>query len=151
MSETLVLASVLLCNGLAAGVLTASELGQFPLMARLPADEYIRTHAFFSTRYDPFMPTCLILTVLGDLALAVTADDPLAQGLSATAAVLAAGAVLIAITRNVPLNAWVRSLDPQAPPRDWRERRASWGRWNLRRCVLVAVALVANCATVAIS
>ncbi|MDX2938459.1 DUF1772 domain-containing protein [Streptomyces ipomoeae] len=151
MFHTLVLASVLLCNGLAAGVLTASELGQFPLMARLPADQYIRTHAFFSTRYDPFMPTCLLLTVLGDLTLAVTADDPLVQGLSGAAALCAAGAVLIALTRNVPLNNWVRAVDPHAPPRDWRERRAAWGRWNLRRCVLVATALVANCATVAIS
>ncbi|MFJ2115907.1 MULTISPECIES: anthrone oxygenase family protein [unclassified Streptomyces] len=151
MFDTLVLASVLLCNGLAAGVLTASELGQFPLMVRLPADQYIRTHAFFSTRYDPFMPTCLLLTVLGDLVLAVTADDPLVQGLSGAAALLSAGAVIIALTRNVPLNNWVRSLDPQDPPRDWRRRRAAWGRWNLRRCLLVAAALVANCAIVATS
>ncbi|MFJ2608271.1 anthrone oxygenase family protein [Streptomyces sp. NPDC091279] len=147
----LVLAAVLLCNGLAAGVLTASELGQFPLLARLPADQYIRTHAFFSTRYDPFMPTCLLLTVLGDLTLAVTADTPAARGLSGAAALLAACAVLVSLTRNVPLNTWVRSLDPHDPPGDWRLRRAAWGRWNLRRCVLVAAALVANCVTVALS
>lgn len=150
MFNAVVLASVLLCSGLAAGVLTASELGSFPLMARLPADQYVRTHAFYSTRYDPFMPACLILTVLGDLTLAVTADGPLVRGLYGAAATCATGAIVIALTRNVPLNIWVRSVDPHHPPQDWQARRAAWGRWNLRRCVLVVTALVANCATVAV-
>jgi uncharacterized membrane protein len=144
------LAAVLLCNGLAAGVLTASELASFPLMARLPAEQYVRTHAFYSTRYDPFMPTCLFLTLLGDLALAVTVDDPFVTGLHGAAALCAAGAIVIALTRNVPLNIWVRSVDPHNPPRDWQDRRAAWGRWNLRRCVLVVMALVANCLTIAV-
>src|SRR4051794_28848292 len=112
MFHEVVLAAVLLCNGLAAGVLTASELASFPLMARLPADQYVRTHAFFSTRYDPFMPACLILTVLGDLALAVTLHGPFTRGLYGTAAVCAAAAIVIAVARNVPLNVWVRSVDP---------------------------------------
>lgn len=147
MFYAVVLASVLLVNGLAAGVMVGSELGAFPLMVQLPADRYVQTHAFFSTRYDPFMPVCLIVTVLGDLVLAAFGAGLVDRGLYGFAALCVAAAIVIAITRNVPLNIWVRSVDPANPPEDWKARRAGWGEWNRRRCVLVVVALVANCAT----
>jgi uncharacterized membrane protein len=150
MLHAAVLALVLLLNGLAAGVLTASELGQFPLMARLPADRYVQTHAFFSTRYDPFMPVCLVVTTLGDLFLAVTSTRLVDRGLYGVAAVCVAVAILIALTRNVPINTWVRSVDPRNPPEDWKARRAAWGEWNRRRCILVVTALAAQCATIAV-
>ncbi len=150
MFHAVVLASVLLFNGLAAGVLLGSQIGPFPLMLRLPADRYVQTHAFFSTRYDPFMPLCLLLTSLGSLVLTASGTGLVDRCLHGVAAVCAGATIVIAITFNVPLNAWVRSVDPNNPPKDWMTRRAAWGEWNRRRCVLVLTALVANCATIAV-
>ena len=80
----LVFPVVLLCNGFAAGVLAWGQLGGWPLMRSLPDPEYVELHRFFSTRYDPFMPICMIVTIVGDLILA-----PLLPGL--------AGAVLVVL------------------------------------------------------
>jgi len=139
---------VLLANGLAAGVLVGSQLGGFPLMAALPPDRYVHAHAFFSTRYDPFMPTCLVGTVVGDVLLAVLVDPPAVRALYVLGAVLATGTVLISLTKNVPINKWVQALDPDRLPAgfDPDERRRQWGRWNYVRSVLAVSALVTNCA-----
>ena len=145
MLSNFVIPVVLLVNGLAAGVLVGTELGGFPLMAALPADRYVQAHAFFSTRYDPFMPACLVLTVLGDAVLAaVTSGGP--SALHALAGIAALGTVVISLTKNVPLNKWVRTVDPRNPPDDWQERRRRWGQWNRRRAVMVTLALALNCA-----
>ncbi|GLZ33838.1 hypothetical protein Lesp02_60260 [Lentzea sp. NBRC 105346] len=136
---------VLLMNGLSAGVLVGSQLGGFPLMASLPPDRYVYTHAFFSTRYDPFMPICLVGTVVGDAALAVLSPD--ARALYAVGALLALITVLVSVTKNVPINKWVQRLDPERLPDgfDPSSRRSSWGRWNLTRSCLAVAALLANC------
>ncbi|WP_298796339.1 DUF1772 domain-containing protein [uncultured Pseudonocardia sp.] len=137
---------VVLANGLAAGVLMGTQLGGWPLLAELPADRYVHAHAFFATRYDPFMPVCLLVTVLGDAALAVLAGGP-ARVLTAVAAVLAAATVLISLTKNVPINRWVRTLDPDHLPADFdrHDPRPHWGVWNTLRAALTTLALMANC------
>ncbi|WP_067563145.1 DUF1772 domain-containing protein [Nocardia acidivorans] len=151
MTANIVLALVVLANGLAAGVLVGTELGGFPLMRALPADQYVTTHAFFSTRYDPFMPACLLGTVLGDTAavlLAGSATQALFFGLAAAAALVT---ILISLTKNVPLNKWVQRADPHRPPADWQARRTNWGLWNRRRTLLVSAAFVANCVAIALA
>lgn len=146
----LVLPLVLLLNGLAAGVLVGANLGAYPLMVAQPAERYVEVHAFLATRYDPFMPICLIGTVLGDALLAAAGGSGLPRVLLAAAAVLAACAVVVSVTRNVPINRWVRSADPGRLPGDWQRRRRVWGVWNRTRGVLVVLALLANCTATAL-
>ena len=151
--STLLTPLVLLANGLAAGVLVGTLLGGFPYLSVLTADRYVHAHAFFSTRYDPFMPVCLLTTVLGSAVLAALTDRPAARVLHLAAALLAAGTVTISITKNVPTNRLMRRLDPARLPAgfDPAGTRHTWGRWNQRRSWLAVTALVANCAALALT
>ncbi|HJP80314.1 MAG TPA: DUF1772 domain-containing protein [Pseudonocardiaceae bacterium] len=138
---------VLLLNGLAAGVLVGAQLGGFPLMVDLPPGQYVHAHAFFATRYDPFMPACLLGTVLGDLVLAFAPAEGAVRALHVIGAVFAALTVVVSVTKNVPINRWVRSLDPENLPADFErlDRRHEWGAWNARRGGLAVLALLVNC------
>jgi uncharacterized membrane protein len=151
--SALLLPVVLLANGLAAGVLLGTLLGGFPYLAVLAPDRYVHAHAFFSTRYDPFMPVCLLVTVFGSAGLAAPAGHPGARLLHLAAAVLAAGTVAISLTRNVPTNRLVRRLDPERLPAGFDPVgvRRSWGRWNTRRSWLAVAALTANGAALALT
>jgi hypothetical protein len=137
---------LLLCNGLAAGVLFGTQLGGFPYLASLPTDRYVHAHAFFGQRYDPAMPICLVGTVALDAVLAVGASEPAARTLFAVAGVLAAATALISVTKNAPVNRWMRTIDPDNLPDDFRDPRHAWGTWNRRRSLITIAALVANCA-----
>lgn len=143
---------VLLANGLSAGVLTGTQLGGWPLLAELPTDRYVHAHAFFATRYDPFMPICLVLTVLGDVFLAVAGGQPLARTLFVVAALAALATVTISLTKNVPVNKWVQTLDPEDLPDDFasKDPRRHWGAWNRRRTLLTVFALLLNCTALAV-
>lgn len=143
---------VVLLNGLAAGVLLGTQLGGFPLLASLPADRYVHAHAFFAGRYDPWMPICLMGTLAGDIALALVTAGDAVSALFAAAAVLAAAVSVISWAKNVPINRWVRTLDPDNLPADFDglERRDDWGVWNRRRAVLTIAALVVNCGALAV-
>ncbi|MFF3323743.1 anthrone oxygenase family protein [Streptomyces sp. NPDC002889] len=144
--------AVVLVNGLAAGVLFGTQLGGWPLLAALPADRYVHAHAFFATRYDPAMPLCLLGTLIGDAVLAVVAPDAAVRALFIAAAVLAAATVTISLTKNVPVNKWVQTLDPDNLPDDFEanDPRWNWGAWNQRRSVLTLCALLANCLALAL-
>ncbi|GHF22119.1 anthrone oxygenase family protein [Streptomyces morookaense] len=142
----------LLLNGLAAGVLFGTQLGGFPYLASLPADRYVHAHAFFGTRYDPAMPVCLLGTIGCDTALAFLAPEPAARAGFAVAALLGAATAVISVTRNVPVNRWMRTLDPDDLPADFaaRDPRRAWGAWNRRRSVLTISALAVNCAALGV-
>ncbi|MFC5723790.1 anthrone oxygenase family protein [Streptomyces gamaensis] len=137
---------VLLAGGLSAGVLVGTQLGGWPLLAALPPARYVHAHAFFAGRYDPFMPLCFAGTLLGDLALAALVPQG-ARWAFAAGAPLVLAAMAVSVTRNVPVNRWIRTLDPDALPPDFaaRDPRPRWGRWNRVRCVLAVAALAANC------
>ncbi|MCW7945630.1 hypothetical protein AAW14_27360 [Streptomyces hygroscopicus] len=137
---------VLLLNGLAAGVLFGTQLGGFPYLASLPVDRYVHAHAFFGTRYDPAMPLCLVGTVGCDVGLAFLAPEPAARAAFAVAGALATATAVISVTRNAPVNRWMRTLDPDNLPADFTDPRRSWGAWNRRRSLLTIAALVVNCA-----
>ncbi|GAA2637526.1 hypothetical protein GCM10010399_83410 [Dactylosporangium fulvum] len=146
---------VLLASGLAGGVLVGAQLGGYPLLASLPPAQYVHAHAFFATRYDPFMPICLLGTVAGDLALAVTVGESGPRAGFAVGALLAACTVAVSVTKNVPINRWVRGLQERAEqlaasPAELFERRQRWGRWNSVRCCLAVLALAANCFALAL-
>lgn len=142
---------VILASGLGAGVLVGSQLGGWPLLVAMPPERYIQAHAFLSTRYDPFMPVCLVGAVLGDALLSVLAPSTGVRVLFALAAVLGAATVTISIVKNVPINRWVRTMDPDRLPDDFADQdpRESWGRWNQARTGLAVLALLVNCAALA--
>ncbi|WP_267242499.1 DUF1772 domain-containing protein [Streptomyces sp. PR69] len=144
--------AVVLLNGLAAGVLFGTQLGGWPLLAALPADRYVHAHAFFATRYDPAMPLCLLGTLVGDVVLAVIAPDNAVRTLFIVGAVLAAVTVTISLTKNVPVNKWVQTLDPDNLPDDFEanDPRWNWGAWNARRSWLTVLALLVNCTALAL-
>ncbi|WP_431999864.1 DUF1772 domain-containing protein [Streptomyces sioyaensis] len=143
----LVVPLVLLANGLAAGILVGTQLGGWPLLASLSPRRYVHAHAFFATRYDPFMPVCFLGTVLGDVLLAAGVPQTAARWAFGGSVPLVLAAVVISVTRNVPVNRWIRTLDPEALPPDFADRdpRPHWGVWNRGRCVLAVTALLANC------
>lgn len=141
---------VLLCNGLAAGVLVGTLLGGVPLLLALPDDRYVHAHAFFASRFDPFMPACFVLTLLGDITLAsgaIAAGGTGARVLFGLAAALALAAMVISLLKNVPINKYVQDLDPERLPGDFAatDPRYAWRTWNLVRSVLAVLSLVANC------
>lgn len=145
---SLLLPVVLVASGLAAGVLAGTQLGGFPLLAALPADRYVHAHAFFATRYDPFMPTCFVVTAVGDVVLAVLAPEAAVSALFVLGALLTVTTMTVSVRKNVPVNKWVRTLDPKRLPDDFDrlDPRASWGLWNRVRSGLAALAFLVNCA-----
>jgi uncharacterized membrane protein len=142
-----------LATGLAAGGLVISVLGGAPLLLALPKERYVPIHQFLVTRFDPFMPICLIVGLVGDILIAVVAEGGAARALSGVAAVLLLAAVSVSLTKNVPINKWVATLDPAALPSDWErlDPRLRWRNWNLVRTVLTVGALLANVVAVAVS
>jgi uncharacterized membrane protein len=144
---------VLLTSGLAAGVLTGTQLGGWPLLESMPPGRYVAAHAFLSTRYDPFMPVCFVVTAVGDGVLAVLAAGAPMATLFGAAAVLALSAVVVSLAKNVPVNKWLRTLDPDDLPDDFAERdpRRHWGGWNWARTALAVLALLVNCVAVGLA
>jgi uncharacterized membrane protein len=143
----------LLANGLAAGVLVATVLGVVPFYRTLPADQYVRAHAFAVGRYDPFQPVCLLITFAADMTILVTEPSAAVRALCGAAGFLAGSVVVVSLTRNVPMNRWIKVQDPRALPAGWdfEAFRSRWARWNGTRTLLAVLALLLNtCAAVAL-
>lgn len=134
---------VLLTAGLSAGVLTGTVLGGAPLLMALPTERYVHAHGFFATRYDPFMPICLVATFLGDLLLGVLVGGP-AGAVFVVAGLLAGSVVTISLLKNAPVNRWMATLDPERLPEDFRDPRPEWMAWNKIRTALAVGSLVGN-------
>ena len=134
---------VLLTSGLAAGVLTGTVLGGAPRLMALPTERYVHAHGFFATRYDPFMPVCLVLTCVGDLVLAFLAPGA-AAAVFGVAGVLAGSVAVISLLKNAPVNRWMASLDPERLPADFADPRREWVAWNKLRTGIAVAALVGN-------
>ena len=80
------------------------------------------------------------------------APEPVARAAFAVAAVLAAATSVISVAKNVPVNRWMRTLDPENLPADFADRdpRLDWGAWNRRRSLLTIAALLVNCAALGV-
>lgn len=142
------LATVLLCQGLAAGVMLSTVIGLVPLTLALPYGRYVEMIQFMWPRYDPFMPIVNGLAFLGSVALAIVVSGSLARVSFGLAALLLAVVMAISVVKNVPVNRYVMSLDPDQCPADWHERdpRAYWRKWNTIRTSLVLASFAANLA-----
>lgn len=134
---------VLLTAGLSAGVLTGTVLGGAPLLMALPTKRYVHAHGFFATRYDPFMPACLVITLIGDLLLAVLASGA-SSVIFAISGLLAGSVTVVSLLKNAPVNRWMASLDPERLPEDFQDPRKEWVAWNTRRTGLAVGALIGN-------
>ncbi|MEW9547194.1 anthrone oxygenase family protein [Nonomuraea sp. NPDC050783] len=143
----------LLGSGLAAGILLSTTLGIIPLMETFPADRYVYSHRYLWGRYDPFMPICFGLTVVADAVLAVVTPGGAARPLFAAAAVVLCCVMGISITKQVPINRWVKSMDPEALPADFDrlDPRPRWRNWNLLRTVLSCAGFALNIVAATVS
>jgi uncharacterized membrane protein len=143
---------VVLTGGLAAGGLMISALGGAPMLLALPVNTYLPVHKLLVGRFDPFMPVCIITSLLSDIALAVVAPNGATHTLAAAGAALYLSVLSVSLTKNVPINRWIKTLDPANPPADWNriDPRVRWRNWNLVRTVLALLALVVNVAAVGV-
>lgn len=135
----------LLGTGLAAGGLMISVLGGAPLLLSLPVDRYIPVHKFLVTRFDPFMPISLVGGLVCD-GVVVGFSSGAARVLAILAVIALLIAVTISLTKNVPINRWVYSLDPNSVPANWDQLdpRIRWRNWNALRAAFAVLALVFN-------
>ncbi|KOV89442.1 MULTISPECIES: DUF1772 domain-containing protein [unclassified Streptomyces] len=142
----------LIGSGMGAGGLMIASLGGAPLLLSLPVDRYIPVHQFLVTRFDPFMPICMITAMLADTAAAALSDGP-ARGPEGVAAVLLLAAIVVSLVKNVPINKWVGTLEPGVVPPDWEriDPRVRWRNWNVVRTALVVAALLANALAAALA
>ncbi|MEU5357433.1 anthrone oxygenase family protein [Streptomyces albidoflavus] len=149
--EQVLMPPALLAGGLAAGGLAISVLAA-PLFTTLPTVMYVPVHQGLVTRFDPFMPVSLASCLFCDAALVLAAQGGAVRLLAAAAALLLACAMTVSITKNVPINRWLATLDPRALPADFQRRdpRTRWIRWNRVRGALAVAALVANVAAAAL-
>jgi uncharacterized membrane protein len=145
MSGILGLAAVA-CNAVAVGVFCATVLGGVPLLLALPGEEYVHAHGFLATRYDPFMPMIILLTVLIDVTMVAAGPGYVIRILAGAAGCLMVSVITISLTKNVPINRWVAAQDPRSLPGDWMQRRLRWQRWNTVRSSLAITALLVNLA-----
>jgi hypothetical protein len=138
-------------NGLAAGGSTLSVLGGAPLMLSLPAERYVPVHQFLERRMHPFMPACLLVALGADVVCTVLTSG-MARLLFAVGAALLVASIAVALTKNVPINRWISTLDAAALPADWErvDPRRRWSRWNTIRAALIMAALLTEVTAVGI-
>lgn len=136
----------MLASGLGAGGLMISVLGGAPLLLSLPTEVYVPVHMFLVKRFDPFMPACLLTTLVADLATAAVAGSWPARVLAVLAAACALTTTTISLRKNVPINKWVAGLDPDRLPENWAEvdPRVRWSTWNSVRTGFACAALACN-------
>jgi uncharacterized membrane protein len=136
----------LLTNGIATGVMLATSIGPVPFSMILSYERYVQYIKFMWARYDPLMPILNGTTFVLDVVLTLMVIGAPAAPLFGLAAALLAAVIAVSLTKNAPINRYVISLDPEAPPGDWaaRDPRIYWRNWNVVRTVLVLLALGAN-------
>ncbi|MBV9163987.1 MAG: DUF1772 domain-containing protein [Pseudonocardiales bacterium] len=147
---TYLLPFVLFGNGLAVGIMLSTVMGVVPMFLTMSYDSYVRAVQFLWPRYDPFMPAVNGLTFVLDIILAISAEDTTTRMSFVAAAVLLLLVMVISVVKNVPMNRYVMSLDPDELPDDWatRDPRVCWRNWNTTRTALALAALVSNLAAV---
>ncbi|MGC5020995.1 anthrone oxygenase family protein [Micromonospora sp. DT47] len=150
--DRLLIPIALLANGIAVGVMVSTVIGLAPMSLAVPYERYVATIQYLWKRYDPFMPIMNTLACVLDLVLLARVDDPPARALFGAAGVLLVVVMAISVVKNVPINRYVMSLDPQAQPADWArmDPRTRWRNWNLVRTALAVLAFATNLAAVSV-
>lgn len=148
----ILLPMALIASGMAAGGLMIASLGGAPLLLHLSYEKYVPVHQFLVTRFDPFMPACMMFAMVCDWLLTAFASPAAGHALAAGAGALLVGAIVISLTRNVPINRWVHTLRADSMPPNWEslDPRTRWRNWNLARTTLGVAALLLNALLVAV-
>jgi len=147
MHLTQLLATIaIFANGIAAGIMLSTVIGIVPMMLILPYGRYVQTVQFLRPRFDPVMPITNGCALALDIALAATSGPTGSIAAFATAALLLGSAMAVSITKNVPINRFIMSLDSERQPDEWAhiDPRATWRRWNLIRTALALAAFFTN-------
>ncbi|HEY1621156.1 MAG TPA: DUF1772 domain-containing protein [Streptosporangiaceae bacterium] len=147
MSLTHLLAMVAIgANGIAAGIMLSTVIGIVPMFLALPYGRYVQTVQFLRPRFDPVMPVTNGCALVLDVVLALTARPPGAVAAFAIAAALLASVMGVSITKNVPINRFIMSLDSEQQPEEWAriDPRETWRTWNLIRTSLALAAFITN-------
>jgi uncharacterized membrane protein len=133
-------------NGVAAGIMLSTVIGIVPMMRALPYAGYVQMVQFMRPRYDPIMPISNGSALLIDVVL--LASGQRGTGLHVAAALLLASVITISVSKNVPVNKYLMSLNPQDQPGNWADidPRERWQRWNSIRTSLAVLAFLCNAA-----
>jgi hypothetical protein len=136
----------LLFNGLTAGGLLIAMVGLAPVRLALPAARAVELHQLLIPRLEPLMPILLGAGAVLNGVAGFYAPDTAVHVLCIVASSLQLKAVLVAATKNAPINRWLAKLDPDALPENFaaNDPRERWRRWNTVRAVLVILSLVVN-------
>jgi uncharacterized membrane protein len=140
---------VVVCSGTVAGVFLAVTVSVVPALSALPTPRYIQVHRLLGRGYHPLMPLLVLVTLVGDVALAVTRPPVMVLALLAIAIACQVGVQLVSHLGNERLNRRVRAVDADALDPGWADPRPEWRRWHLLRTAF-AVAVFALNATVAV-
>jgi uncharacterized membrane protein len=141
-----------LTGGFAAGGLMITVLGGVPLLRALPTPrEYVTVHKFLVTRFDPFMPSCLAIALISNFLLAYFAHTAADRSLALASAALFLGVLVISAVKNVPINKWIQTLDPDELPANWEklDPRDRWGNWNAARTAAAVLAFLTDVVLIA--
>jgi len=133
-------------NGIATGIMLSTVIGIVPMMLALPYGRYVQTVQFLRPRFDPVMPITNGCALVLDIALAVTGGSAAVSAAFAVAAALLGSVMTVSITKNVPINRFIMSLDSECQPDEWAriDPRATWRTWNLIRTTLALAAFLTN-------
>jgi uncharacterized membrane protein len=141
-------------TGLFAGLLWTFAVGVDPMAATLDGPSYTRVWQTLIGTIDRGIWPVLLLAMLGPLVSLVAMRHSYRSrvfGLTLLGFLLFAfGVMVFTVTLNVPINNYVLSWNPDAPPADWMAARDRWDMLNWIRtpisiiafiCYLIALAL----------
>jgi uncharacterized membrane protein len=134
---------VLLTSGLIAGVFFDVALAMLPAFMIMTPGRFIYANNTIGKGYHPTMPIVCSVTVLTELALALSVPEP-RRYLFFAATALIIGTMLVSEFGNMRINRILLKVDPENVPGDWSDPRASWRAFHLLRTVLAVLAVTAN-------
>ncbi|MFE5673446.1 anthrone oxygenase family protein [Agromyces sp. NPDC056523] len=131
----------LLLVGVIAGMFVATQIGQVRVQRTLGARDFTLVKHSFEVAVGRIMPVLVIaagVSIVPVLVLSIVTADRAALVFSALALALWAGAIVVTLMVNVPVNRLAAEWDPESPPSDWVQLR---DRWHLGQTIRTPMAL----------
>lgn len=128
----------LFCAGIAAGTWVVAQRALVALRRELPPQGSIHLHTVTSREIDRYMPPCTAAATVSGLLILVLGLTPDRASTLWTAAGCAclAGASLLSILRNMPINRRIASWPAGTVPAEYPELERKWIQGNLGRTLL---------------
>jgi len=135
-----------ICTGLFAGLLWTFMVAVNPMAATLDGPTYAGVWQTLIETTDRGIPPVLLGAVVGPIIALVALRRQYRSRtflLTLIAFLLFAfGVMVFTITLNVPINNYVLSWSPAAPPADWAQARARWDTLNTIRTPISIVSFL---------